>query len=883
MTLILRRLKLWQKFAALGVLSAVMCAVPLAMVVRYKNSEVAVAKAEEAGIDPIGATLTLAKALQAHRGLAQIVLGGNAGAEGDRRQRAAEVAQALEQAHKQVQAAGYAKVVEGLARLREQWQRVQAGIDQRSLPAADSFAQHSAMVRQTQQAIEVIADLSGLSLDPVAESYFVMTAATDHLPRLAEYMALVRGKGAGMLGGKEIQQADRAALEALVTEAGHLSERAAGQLQKAAELQPGLARSLQAAMAASRGDSEKVLQLARAQLLGSARPTVTSVEFHAAASAAVDAEYRMAREALKALDELLHARIEEGEADRATLLVALAVLGVAGLGLGLAITRSVTQPLANAVAASEAVGQGDLDFRIDARGSDEAAMLLAGFSRMQQQLRERRAAEAEQREKEQRIATENARVRAALDVAPMPVRIADAEGTIVYINRRLEQLLQRDAAAFRAELPGFDPARVLGGSVGMFYLDSAAAVARLRALRETAQTRLKLGGRQYDVTTSPILDADGTSLGTVGIWDDKTEQLEAEAEIAELTGAANEGDLSRRIALEGKSGFMHLLGEQFNQLMVTFGRTIVQVRAAADQLSSASSQVSQTSQSLSHSASQQAASVEETTASLQEISASVKQNADSANVTDGIATQAATEAQQGGEAVTRTAAAMKDIAKKISIIDDIAYQTNLLALNAAIEAARAGEHGKGFAVVAAEVRKLAERSQVAAQEIGALAGGSVELADKAGALLSAMVPSIRKTSELVQEISAASGEQSEGVGQITTAMSHLSTATQQTASASEELSATAEELSAQAAELQGLMTFFRVAEEPGDDRERRAATGARATAEASLRSTGSPVREPASAATSAAQLKARLGIGTALSGRRSNAGAAVDEGDFVRF
>ena len=205
---------------------------------------------------------------------------------------------------------------------------------------------------------------------------------------------------------------------------------------------------------------------------------------------------------------------------------------------------------------------------------------------------------------------------------------------------------------------------------------------------------------------------------------------------------------------------------------------------------------------------QQAAGVEETTASLHEISASVRQNADSATVTDGIATQAASEALEGGQAVGQTVDAMKSIAQKIGIVDDIAYQTNLLALNAAIEAARAGEHGKGFAVVAAEVRKLAERSQAAAREIGQLAGNSVGLAERAGSLLDEIVPSIRKTSELVQEIAAASAEQSQSVGQIGTAMGQLSKATQQNASASEELAATSEELSGQAEQLQQSVAFF---------------------------------------------------------------------------
>ncbi len=282
------------------------------------------------------------------------------------------------------------------------------------------------------------------------------------------------------------------------------------------------------------------------------------------------------------------------------------------------------------------------------------------------------------------------------------------------------------------------------------------------------------------------------------------------SEIGQAVDAVAAGDFTQRLTTQGREPFHAELCDKFNQLIASLAGTMAEVQAAAQQLGSASEQVSQTSQSLAHSASQQAAGVEQTTASLHEISASVRQNADSATVTDGIATQAASQALEGGQAVGQTVDAMKSIAQKIGIVDDIAYQTNLLALNAAIEAARAGEHGKGFAVVAAEVRKLAERSQAAAREIGQLAGNSVGLAERAGHLLQGMVPSIQKTSELVQEIAAASGEQNGSVGQITGAMNHLNSTTQQTASASEQLSATAEELSAQAQRLQELMAGFQL-------------------------------------------------------------------------
>lgn len=273
--------------------------------------------------------------------------------------------------------------------------------------------------------------------------------------------------------------------------------------------------------------------------------------------------------------------------------------------------------------------------------------------------------------------------------------------------------------------------------------------------------------------------------------------------------AISNGDLTEVIEVNSKDEIGQVMTAMKN-MSAKLTDIITEINASADNLSTASEQVSATAQSISQATSEQAASVEETSASVEQMSSSISQNTENAKVTDGIASTSASQAQEGGGAVKQTVEAMRSIAGKISIIDDIAYQTNLLALNAAIEAARAGEHGKGFAVVAAEVRKLAERSQVAAQEIGELAGNSVGKAETAGKLLEDMVPSIQKTSDLVQEISAASEEQTSGINQINTAMNQLSQVTQQNASASEELAATAEEMSGQAEQLQTLMRFFKL-------------------------------------------------------------------------
>ncbi|MFY0575720.1 methyl-accepting chemotaxis protein [Cystobacter fuscus] len=276
-----------------------------------------------------------------------------------------------------------------------------------------------------------------------------------------------------------------------------------------------------------------------------------------------------------------------------------------------------------------------------------------------------------------------------------------------------------------------------------------------------------------------------------------------------------EGDFTVHISSDARDETGRLL-MALERMVRKLAQVIGEVREGANALASASAQVSISSHDLAQGTSEQASSVEETTASLEQMTASITQNRDHGRRMEQMAVQGARDAEESGKVVKEMVAAMGSIAEKISIIEEIAYQTNLLALNAAIEAARAGAHGKGFAVVATEVRRLAERSRTAAREISGLAFGSEEVAARSGRLLDGLVPSIRKTADLVQEMVAASAEQADGVTQLNKAMGLVDQVTQRNASASEELASTAEELSAQAEALRRLVSFFRV----GDDSER---------------------------------------------------------------
>jgi methyl-accepting chemotaxis protein len=348
-------------------------------------------------------------------------------------------------------------------------------------------------------------------------------------------------------------------------------------------------------------------------------------------------------------------------------------------------------------------------------------------------------------------------------------------------------------------------------NMGMAVLDQAQAIvgAGIATAKEFTQAAVRSADTSKTIFIFGLIFAMivGIIISFI-LTRDITRQLGGEPTyLADVAEKVSGGDLTVQFELnKEETGVLAAVKNMVEKLK----EIVSEVQAAADNVASGSEEMSSSSEELSQGSTEQASNLEQVTSSMEQMGSNINQNADNASETEKIARQAAQDAEEGGRQVQDTVRAMKNIAEKISIIEEIARQTNLLALNAAIEAARAGDAGKGFAVVAAEVRKLAERSGEAAKEIGELSSSSVDIAEKAGMMLEKMVPDIRKTAELVQEIKAASKEQTAGATQINAAIAQLDQVVQQNASSAEEVSSTAQELSSQAQQLQSTMSFFNV-------------------------------------------------------------------------
>jgi methyl-accepting chemotaxis protein len=449
--------------------------------------------------------------------------------------------------------------------------------------------------------------------------------------------------------------------------------------------------------------------------------------------------------------------------------------------------------------------------------------------------------------------------------------IADNHANLIYSNYAAQRLFTEEEARIHQDpyFKSFDGHNMLGKTIDIFYKDAQQQRELEANLTKSFRFTLEMGALILDTTVTPVVNAQGERLGTVAEFKNITEQLNVEQEINTVVHAASQGDFAQRIKLESKTGFFHTVSEGLNQV-IEFNQQAVKdtmrmfaalaqgdltqsirleyrgafeqlkndanntvtrltevmrlIKQGASDVNQVADQISQSSVSLSQRTEQQAAALEETAASMEQMTGTVQQNSDNAREATELAYKARQDAETGGEVVNNAVHAMNAINESstkitdiISVIDEIAFQTNLLALNAAVEAARAGEQGRGFAVVATEVRNLAQRSAAAAKEIKNLIRDSVEkvadgtrLVNQSGDTLEQIMFSVKKVSDIVADISAASQEQTSGIHQVNKAIAQMDEMTQLNASLVQSLTSSSDAMSQQAKILTEQVGFFRL-------------------------------------------------------------------------
>ena len=527
-----------------------------------------------------------------------------------------------------------------------------------------------------------------------------------------------------------------------------------------------------------------------------------------------------------------------------------------------AIVGSVVGPLRQANQALEAIAEGQFDKKIEVHADDEIGRLLHALRSMQIRLNYD-VAEMKQ------MATRALRVKSALDTTSNSVMVADADGEIIYCNRAIFEMFSKVESQMRQQMPGFSVAGLLGSNIDMYHRQPAHQRGMLANLKGEHRAEIEVGGRLFSLIANPIVNEQGERLGTVVEWRDRTQEAAVEQEVAQIIAMAGRGDFAQRLDTSRMEGFFlelskginglleavelavsdvarlfgrlaegdltqrieadyeGLLGElknDANQTIDTLESTLGRIMEASRSVSTAAQEIAHGNQDLSSRTEEQAASLEQTAASMEELTSTVKANAESAREARQMASLAADTAGKGSRSVQQMVGTMSEIeqaARKIvdiiAVIDGIAFQTNILALNAAVEAARAGEQGRGFAVVAGEVRSLAQRSAAAAKEIKALISDSVSkveqgttLAGQTGTVIAEVVDSVGRVAEVVADISAASAEQSSGIEQVNTAITHMDDVTQQNAALVEQASAAAESLEEQANVMVEAVSVFRM-------------------------------------------------------------------------
>jgi len=845
----LSRLKLWQKLAVLVVAMAVPSALLGIFYLSGANAQVALARDEIEGaryVQAVGAALAEAAN---HRSRVFAVL------TGDTSSRDAVVSSETEMEKRiadvdasDVKVGSRFKVSETWQTIKSDWQALKS--DGAKLSADEAVTRHNTLIDHIQKLGETVVARSGLNVDPSPETAVLIQVATRYVPGALIASGDVRWYASrasikGYLGGD-----DRMAIQLYHNAFTENFDSAARDLEHASDEAKTHVRPV---LESARGAFASFFGVVKDKILDAQKMEITTMEVYSASREVASTLQQLSDVSYTTMNAAVGKRLSDVTTWR-NLTAGISSLALAfALVLSWLITRSLAQPLSHAVRVFGNISSGKYDNEIELAGTDEAAQVLTALEEMQGKLRT-------QIQTERAIAAENTRVRQALDKVSTSVVLADANHQIIYLNDTAQATFARVQHEIRKSLPTFDAHRLRGSSLDALATDPSQQRRMIESLNGSDVQERALGACTFRIVSNPVVGNAGERIGTVVEWTDRTPEVAVEKEMQNMLSGVLAGDLNQRIELAGKAGFFEAMSRGVNQLADNMTEVVSRVKGVASEVHRGADEISTGNANLSQRTEEQSSSLEETASSMEEMTATVKQNADNAGQANQLAMAARDQAEKGGSVVNQAVKAMADIndaSKKIAdiigVIDDIAFQTNLLALNAAVEAARAGEQGRGFAVVASEVRSLAGRSATAAKEIKELIQDSVRkvedgsvLVTQSGQTLEKIVASVKKVSDIVAEIAAASREQSSGIEQVNRAIMQMDELTQQNAALVEEATAASQAMAEQVRGLNHMLDRYSVNESSGTAVPvQRSASHAKSTAAAARPPGGRPERRGA--------------------------------------
>ncbi len=918
---VMDHLRFPQKLLAMALVFLIPAAVVLALLLSNLSKEIAFVKQEQRGVTAEQPITALLVAVQLHRDITAEMFR-NAGSNSDelQQQRArADAAIAALDAWNAGDGATFGLGAKWIA-IKEQWSALKEREGSVSDSVKTSYDDHTKLIGDIIGFSGAIADVSNLSLDPEMNSNALMDFTTSKALTAMEAIGKLRVFSATALqSGTPTNAALLGRFMMLHGIAVDMFKDVPAGLQRALDTDPQVAAALTGKLGTVVEAQEVLTATDVDKLITAGATAINGHDFSVASTKAIEAVNELTLAAEPELNRILAERLARAQQHRNLALGVCVAAMASAIYLFLGFIRSLSATLRGLRRASVCLTSGEFPEPIDLFSRDEMQEIASEMEKLSYGLRKHAD--------EQKMHLSNAaKLKAALACTNAGIMVATPDGIIEYVNDTAVEMFREVIDIIRQRDPRFDPANLVGRNFDVLHHSLEHQRKLLASLEQPHRMRIAIGHCHLEVVVSPVFDAAGERLGAVVEWQDRTAQVDLDLQTETLIAAAAEGDFSGRLSADGLKPEFRARVEGFNKLLdvvvagledldrmlsaiavgdltqtikrdykglflrltknanITVGKlsqVVGQIKLAAERVKSAAGEISSGNADLSVRTERQASGIEESASSMHELTTTVNQNADNAMQATQFARGASDVATKGGKLVSEVVEKMsaieqssRKVADILGVIDGIAFQTNILALNAAVEAARAGDQGRGFGVVASEVRNLAQRSAVAAKEIKVLITDSAEkveagskLVGNAGKTMDEIVTSIKRVTDIMAEISAASSEQNSGIQQVNNAITMIDETTQQNAALVEQASAAARSLEEQSATLVASVSVFRT--NAGTDnaiRNAEAKTSAVKKEKASA---------PATATPPAPRRAARLEDATAAEARKRRLAAAL--------